>query len=141
MIPETLLTAARQAAQKAYAPYSHFTVGAALLTAGGKIYTGCNVENGSYGLTVCAERIALFSAIAAGERDFVALALSAPQAVTPCGACRQVLAEFCAPTLPIAITDHEGKTLRTTTFGELFPEPFAFHAEADAPSTAPTQKS
>src|SRR5215218_659008 len=93
---EQLLVAAREAATRAYAPYSQFPVGAALLTDDGTVITGCNVENASYGLTVCAERTAVFSAAAAGHRTLVAVAVTAPRlaAVTPCGACRQVLNEF-----------------------------------------------
>jgi cytidine deaminase len=93
---EQLLVAAREAATRAYAPYSQFPVGAALLTDDGTVITGCNVENASYGLTVCAERTAVFSAAAAGHRTVVAVAVTAPRlaAVTPCGACRQVLNEF-----------------------------------------------
>lgn len=124
MTPTELCARARQAAQNAHAPYSHFTVGAALLAESGKVYTGCNVENSSYGLTVCAERVALFAAIAAGERHFTAMALSAPQIVTPCGACRQVLAEFCAGDFPISLTDHAGSEIHTTTLQALFPTPF-----------------
>jgi len=91
-----LVRAARQAGQRAYAPYSHYQVGAAALAASGRIYTGCNVENASYGLTVCAERVAVWTAIAAGEREIVAVAVATPNGATPCGACRQVLAEFAA---------------------------------------------
>lgn len=125
MFPEVLLTAARAAAENAYAPYSEFKVGAALMDDQGAIYTGCNIENMSYGLTVCAERVALFSALAKGVRRFTALAISAPEAVTPCGACRQVLAEFCDGNFPIAMTDHAGTTVRVMRLGELFPDPFS----------------
>lgn len=126
MTPEALCSLAQKAAQNAYAPYSNFTVGAAVLADSGAVYTGCNVENASYGLTVCAERVALFNAIAAGERRIKAIALSAPQAVLPCGACRQVLAEFCDASTPVSITDHKGSEMNTTTLGELFPAPFTF---------------
>ena len=91
-----LLTAAREAAETAYAPYSSFPVGAAVLTADGTVFQGCNVENASFPLTVCAERVAVGTAVAAGHREIVAVAVTAPKvaSVTPCGACRQVLNEF-----------------------------------------------
>jgi len=93
---ESLIAAARSAADRAYAPYSGFAVGAALLTANGAVITGGNVENASYGLTICAERSAIVAAVAAGHREVMAIAVSAPGApgTTPCGACRQVLNEF-----------------------------------------------
>lgn len=90
-----LVAAAAKARRKAHAPYSKFRVGAALLTATGKVFTGVNVENASYGLTICAERLAVGKAVSEGERKFVAIACVAPSAdLSPCGACRQVLAEF-----------------------------------------------
>jgi len=97
MKSEKLLEVAAEAAGKAYSPYSEYKVGAALLCADGEVFTGCNVENSSYGLTNCAERTAVFSAVAAGRRDFVALAIVAvgEHMPYPCGACRQVLNEFC----------------------------------------------
>lgn len=93
---QPVVEAALAVRSRAYAPYSHFAVGAAVQAKSGAIYSGCNVENASYGLTVCAERNALFQAIAAGEREFSILAVVAdtPQPVAPCGACRQVMAEF-----------------------------------------------
>ena len=104
MMKQELLNAALSARERAYAPYSKFLVGAAVLAKSGKIYTGCNIENASYGLTVCAERNALFSAVGAGEREFTALCVvgdtEAP--ISPCGACRQVMAEFKVPCIILA---------------------------------------
>jgi cytidine deaminase len=117
----TLLAEARAARDAAYAPYSHFSVGAALRTRSGRIFRGCNVENLSFGLTICAERNAVFAAVAAGERDFDAIAIVADSKspVSPCGACRQVLAEF-APALPICCSNLEGATFEST-MRELLP--------------------
>src|SRR5919106_5668640 len=91
---DKLMRAALDAQQRAFCPYSNFPVGAALRTAGGTIYQGVNVENASFGLTICAERVAASAAIAAGEREFAAIAVASRGGVTPCGACRQFLAEF-----------------------------------------------
>ncbi len=100
-----LIRQAAAARRRAYAPYSKFRVGAALLTAGGRVVPGCNVENASYGLTLCAERTALATAVAGGHHDIRAVAVVAGgrQPVRPCGACLQVLAEFCRPDTPIVL--------------------------------------
>ena len=95
-VVENLVAAAREVSENAYAPYSNFRVGAAVLDEQGRVHVGCNVENASYGLTVCAERNALFAMVAAGGKRLVAMGLYTPtdEPVTPCGACRQVIAEF-----------------------------------------------
>lgn len=103
-LPEDLLQAALKVRQQAYAPFSQFLVGAALRTTSGEIFAGCNVENRSYGLTNCAERVALGAAVAAGFRQFDALAIATSGGVVPCGACRQVLVEFCQQ-LPVFLVD------------------------------------
>jgi cytidine deaminase len=123
-----LLEAAAHAMQKAYAPYSKFRVGSALLTEDGSIVTGCNVENSSFGLTNCAERTALFSAVASGKTKFKAVAIVADgdQKPYPCGACRQVLAEFCLPGLPVYVASSgDLNAFEKTSIGELLPK--AFH--------------
>jgi len=122
-----LLALARVAREAAYTPYSRFPVGAALLTAQGDVYTGSNIENSSFGLTVCAERVAVFGAVAAGARNFsgIALIADAPEPVTPCGACRQVLYEF-APDLWVVCANLQGKQ-KMFRLRELLPE--AFRAE------------
>ncbi len=117
----SLIEAARQARERAYAPYSRFSVGAALRTKSGRVFTGCNVENLSFGLTICAERVAVGAAVAAGEREFEALAVVADsrEPVTPCGACRQVLAEF-STTLPVCSANMEG-AIYESSIAELLP--------------------
>ena len=118
---DELIAAAREARERAYAPYSRFQVGAALRTASGRIFRGCNVENLSYGLTICAERAAVFAAVAAGETQFESIAVVADsvQPVTPCGACRQVLAEF-SPDLPVCSANLQDQR-HETTIAELLP--------------------
>lgn len=120
---EDLIALALEAREKAYAPYSRFPVGAALLAESGQVYTGCNVENASYGLSICAERVALFKAVAAGERHFEALAVVTETMATPCGACRQVLAEFGEDELQIIVANPEGQ-MEIYTLGELLPASF-----------------
>lgn len=126
MTNEELVAAARDARERAYAPYSKFKVGAAVLTEDGSVFTGCNVENASYGLTICAERVAATSAVAAGHQKFARIALSLSGGGTPCGACRQVLAEFCDDT-PVLIDDADQTgVVRTTSIDELLPDRFEF---------------
>ena len=119
-----LRAAAEAVSQRAYAPYSKFQVGAALLSSDGRVFTGCNVENASFGLTICAERNAVFAAVAAGAQRFVALALvsSAQNPVTPCGACRQVLCEF-APSFALRCYGRDGSEFATTS-AALLPDAF-----------------
>jgi cytidine deaminase len=123
-IHQTLCEAAISVRQRAYARYSQFAVGAALYSASGQTFLGCNVENASYGLTICAERAAVFAAVAAGQREFTLLAIASKGGVTPCGACRQVLAEF-APNLPILLinSDDPGK-VTITNLHDLLPHAF-----------------
>lgn len=122
-----LVGKAVEARREAYAPYSGFAVGAAILTEDGRIFTGCNVENASYGLTICAERVALFTAVAAGARRFRALAVACgKEPCSPCGACRQVLYEF-APDLLVIMADGDGQAWRTARLAELLPQGFGPH--------------
>ncbi len=117
-----LIAAAAAVRERAYAPYSQFLVGAALRTANGTIFAGCNVENASYGLTICAERNAIAQAIAAGARDFTAVAVVSENGVTPCGACRQVLVEF-GPEMTVIVVDMRGRR-RIYTLAELLLDAF-----------------
>lgn len=123
-IVRRLEKAARQAAKASYSPYSKFRVGAAILTGSGKVYTGTNVENASYGLCNCAERTAIFSAVAAGERTVRAVAVYTPTrtATSPCGACRQVINEFGPEALVISVCDGKGRI--ETTLDQLLPDAF-----------------
>lgn len=123
---DPLIQAALDVRSHAYAPYSQFLVGAALETASGRIFTGCNVENCSYGLTICAERTAATAAVAAGERDFKRIALALSGSGTPCGACRQFLAEF-NPALLITIVDADApERIVETDLAKLLPDGFRF---------------
>lgn len=122
MSPEQLVDAAIEARTRAYAPYSDYAVGAALLDAEGRVHLGANVENASYGLSCCAERSAVFAAVSAGVRSFVALAIVTADGAMACGACRQVLREF-APNLEIHLANATG-AFRTARLGEMLPDSF-----------------
>ena len=119
--------AAIAAAEKAYAPYSKFRVGAALEAEDGRVFTGCNVENASFGLTNCAERTAVFKAVSEGVTRFsrIVIAGGDKEVAMPCGACRQVLSEFCPPEMPVRCVTLDGKTAKDFTLGELLPGNFA----------------
>ena len=120
-----MIELAMQARTKAYAPYSNFQVGACVKMENGSYYTGCNIENASYGATNCAERTAIFKAVYEGERQFSAIAVASDSEnfTAPCGVCRQVLAEFCDAEMPVICINREGK-YRILSLGELLP--FAF---------------
>jgi cytidine deaminase len=130
--PERLLREAVKARDNAYAPYSSFRVGAVLVDGEGRLHAGCNVENAAYGPTNCAERTALFRAIADGckPRSFRALAVvgDAPGPVAPCGVCRQVMAELCAPDMPVVMGNLRGE-YRVATVAELLPDAFSLTPE------------
>ncbi|MBU0513966.1 MAG: cytidine deaminase [Proteobacteria bacterium] len=130
---ERLLAAAWRVREHAYAPYVPVRVGAALLTCSGRIFTGANVQNAALSAGICAERVALFAAISAGERDFAALAVVSDRPVTPCGVCRQTLAEF-HPDLPLILAWDGG--LETTNLGRLLPRPFHLDEPYDRPTPA-----
>lgn len=122
-----LVSLALEARENSYSPYSGFKVGAALLTKSGKVYKGCNIENGAYSPTNCAERTAVFTAVSDGEKDFSAIAVvggadEIKDFCPPCGMCRQVLSEFCTPDFEIHLFD--GEKIKTFTLGELLPESF-----------------
>ena len=125
MTREALVELAREAMTHAYAPYSHFQVGAALLTKDGRVYQGCNIENAAYGPTNCAERTAFFKAVYEGERDFAAIAIvgglngEVKGVAAPCGVCRQVMREFCGEDFPVHLWD--GREYHRLTLGELLP--------------------
>ena len=118
-----LISLAIEARRRAYAPYSNYQVGAALRTRGGRIFTGVNVENAAYPTTMCAERVAIYTAVAQGEREFDAIAVVTSNGGSPCGGCRQVMAEFGLETV-VLIADADGKLLEQTTVNGLLPGAF-----------------
>jgi len=130
MTPEKLVRLAAEAMKKAYAPYSGYFVGAALLTKAGKVYTGCNIENSAYGPTNCAERTAFFKAVSEGERDFAAIAVVGGKGgeitgiFPPCGVCRQVMQEFCDPDFLIHMGGKNGE-IQTVSLENLLPYGFS----------------
>lgn len=118
-----LIQSALEARQWAYAPYSHYKVGAALLTASGRVYDGVNVENAAYPNGICAERVAVFKAVSEGEREFSAIAIVTSNGGSPCGACRQVLSEFGQET-QVFLANESGEVYRETTVASLLPDAF-----------------
>lgn len=124
----TWIELAKASYEKAYVPYSKFPVGACLVTKSGKTYTGVNIENASYGLTNCAERTAIFKAVSEGDLTFKHLVVAGEtdQPISPCGACRQVLVEFCEPTMPVTLVSKTGELKETTIAGLL---PYSFTDE------------
>ncbi len=120
---QALIDLANEARKRAYVPYSKYRVGAALRTKSGRVFTGVNVENAAYPTTMCAERVAVFKAVSEGEREFEVIAVVTDNGGSPCGGCRQVLAEFGLDTL-VLIADGKGNLIRQMTVAELLPEAF-----------------
>ena len=120
---QSLIDLANEARRRAYVPYSNYPVGAALRTKTGRLFTGVNVENAAYPTTICAERVAVFKAVSEGEREFEVIAVVTDNGGSPCGSCRQVLAEFGLDTI-VLIADGHGKLIKQTTVKELLPEAF-----------------
>ncbi|MEW6084938.1 MAG: cytidine deaminase [Chloroflexota bacterium] len=120
---QSLIDLASAARERAYAPYSNYPVGAALRTKTGKIYTGVNVENAAYPQTMCAERVAIFKAVSEGEREFEVIVVATDNGGSPCGGCRQVMAEFGLDTV-VLLADGKGNLVKETTVKELLPEAF-----------------
>lgn len=125
MATTELIDLAVEVSQQAYVPYSHFPIGAVLLTKDGEIYTGVNIENASFGLTNCGERTAIFKAVSEGAREFQELIIygQTEKPISPCGACRQVMAEFCEPDLPVTLVSKDKSTV-VMTVKELLPYSF-----------------
>jgi cytidine deaminase len=120
---KTMIELANVARRRAYAPYSNYQVGAALRTRSGRIYTGCNVENAAYPTSICAERVAIFKAVSEGEKEFDVIAVVTPNGGSPCGGCRQAMAEFGLDTIVI-IADGSGKLIQETNVAGLLPGAF-----------------
>lgn len=120
---QSLIDLANEARQKAYVPYSNYPVGSALRTKSGRIYTGVNIENAAYPQTMCAERVAIFKAVSEGEKEFEAISVVTDNGGSPCGGCRQVLAEFGLDTI-VLMADKDGNLVKETTVKELLPEAF-----------------
>ena len=130
MTDKKLIEIAKKAAENAYVPYSHYTVGAALLTKDGKVYTGCNIENAAYGPTNCAERTAFFKAVSEGEREFLKIAVVGGKTLhfkdyfSPCGVCRQVMREFCDDSFTVLL-GKDGEEYLSLSLSELLPHSFS----------------
>lgn len=120
---QALIDLANEARQKAYVPYSNYPVGSALRTKSGRIFMGVNIENAAYPQTMCAERVAIFKAVSEGEKDFEAISVVTDNGGSPCGGCRQVLAEFGLDTV-VLMADKNGRLIKETTVKELLPEAF-----------------
>ncbi len=120
---QALINLANEARKQAYVPYSHYPVGAALRTKTGKTYTGVNIENAAYPQTMCAERVAIFKAVSEGEKEFEAISVVTDNGGSPCGGCRQVMAEFGLDTI-VLLADKNGNLVKETTVNELLPEAF-----------------
>ncbi len=120
---QSLIDLANEARRRAYAPYSHYQVGAALRTKSGRLYTGCNIENAAYPHSICAERVAIYKAVSEGEREFEVIVVVTPNGGSPCGGCRQVMAEFGLETI-VLIANPEGRVVHETTVGGLLPLAF-----------------
>jgi cytidine deaminase len=120
---QSLINLANEARRRAYAPYSKYQVGAALRTKSGRIYTGCNIENAAYPHSICAERVAIYKAVSEGEREFEVIVVVTPNGGSPCGGCRQVMAEFGLETI-VLIANPEGRVVHETTVGGLLPLAF-----------------
>jgi cytidine deaminase len=122
-VRQRLIEAAFQARHWAYAPYSHYAVGAAVLTASGRMYDGVNIENAAYPTGICAERVAVFKAVSEGERQFTAIAIVTEKGGSPCGSCRQVISEF-GPQTIVILADEQGHIVQETTISALLPGAF-----------------